>query len=412
MNKKLYSLFLFGFSSLVIYLLIYNQIIYPTILPMVKNGVVHIFSDWNVILNANICNERGYNVYLNNPCDPWGRKHVYGSILLYLPFIRNFPQFYSLILPIIINLVFIYISINLFKFQNNIKNLSLFFFIFSTSFILAIERANIDIIIFLILVFIAYNKNNILNYFFLILISIMKFYPISLISIFIFEKKLKKILINIFLISTIIFGILFFQIDQIKDVINNSKAFKAGGIYSFSFDALIGYLSNIKIVLFKTNFSWIKYIIFIISAIIPLIITVKIYFKYIFTNKDIQELVIKNIYENRLYLLSSIIVMTCYFAFSNYIYREIFILGLIPFITKEKEYSKTNFFNFFYNILCFKFIFSSVLIFLDLNNILKHLKPFLGLLKHSIDFFLISLIFIIFVSALYSFLKFQFQSKI
>lgn len=240
----------------------------------------------------------------------------------------------------------------------------------------------------------------------------MKFYPISLISIFIFEKKLKKILINIFLISTIIFGILFFQIDQIKDVINNSKAFKAGGIYSFSFDALIGYLSNIKIVLFKTNFSWIKYIIFIISAIIPLIITVKIYFKYIFTNKDIQELVIKNIYENRLYLLSSIIVMTCYFAFSNYIYREIFILGLIPFITKEKEYSKTNFFNFFYNILCFKFIFSSVLIFLDLNNILKHLKPFLGLLKHSIDFFLISLIFIIFVSALYSFLKFQFQSKI
>ena len=75
------------------------------------------------------------------------------------------------------------------------------------------------------------------------------------------------------------------QIDQLEDVINNSKAFKAGGIYSFSFDALIGYLSNIKIVLFKTNFSWIKYIIFFISAIIPLIITAKIYLKCIFINK-------------------------------------------------------------------------------------------------------------------------------
>ena len=412
MKKNLYSLFFFGFSSLVIYLLIYNQIIYPTILPMVKNGVVHIFSDWNVILNANICNERGYNVYVNNPCDPWGRKHVYGSILLYLPFIRNFPQFYSLIFPIIINLVFIYVSINLFKFESKIKNFSLFFFIFSTSFILAIERANIDIIIFLILVIIAYNKNIILNHCFLILISIVKFYPIALVSVFIFEKKINKIFINILFVSIIIFIILFFQFDQLKEIINNSKAFKAGGIYSFSFDALIGYLSNIKIVLFKTNFSWIKYIIFFISAIIPLIITAKIYLKCIFINKDIQELVIKNIYENRLYLLSSVIVMTCYFAFSNYIYREIFLLGLIPFIIKEKEYSKTNFFNFFYNILCFKFIFSSLLIFLDLNNILNNLKPFLGLLKHSIDFYLISLIFITFISAIYSFLKIQFQQKV
>ena len=67
---------------------------------MVKNGVVHIFSDWNVMLNANICHERNYDVYINNPCDPWGRKHVYGSILLYLPLINYFPKFYSLIFPL------------------------------------------------------------------------------------------------------------------------------------------------------------------------------------------------------------------------------------------------------------------------------------------------------------------------
>ena len=379
---------------------------------MVKNGVVHIFSDWNVILNANICHERNYDVYINNPCDPWGRKHVYGTVLLYLPLIDNFPKFYSLIFPVIVNLIFIYVSVSLFKFENKIKYFSLFFFVLSPSFILAIERANIDIIIFLILVLIAFNKNIILNYFFLILISIMKFYPISLISIFLFEKGLKKVFINISLISIIIFGILFFQIDQLKDVINNSKAFKAGGIYSFSNDALVGYLSNIKIVMFENNLSWIKYIIFVMTAILPLIITVKIYFKFIFTNKDIQELFINNYYENRLYILSSIIVVCCYFAFSNYIYREIFILGLIPFVIKEKEYSKTNFFNFFYNILCLKFIFSSALIYLDLNNIIINLKPFLGLLKHSIDFYLISLIFIILVSAVYSFLKNQVPQKV
>ena len=379
---------------------------------MVKNGVVHIFSDWNVILNANICHERNYDVYINNPCDPWGRKHVYGAVLLHLPLIVSFPKFYSLIFPIIVNLIFIYVSVSFFKFENKIKYFSLFFFVLSPSFILAIERANIDIIIFLILVLIAFNKNILLNYFFLILISIMKFYPISLISIFLFEKGLKKVFINITLISIIILGILFFQIDQLKDVINNSKAFKAGGIYSFSYDALIGYISNIKIVMFEKNFSWIKYIIFFISAILPLIITAKIYLNFIFINKDIQKLFSNNFYENRLYILSSIIVVCCYFAFSNYIYREIFILGLIPFLIKEREYSKTNFFNFFYNVLCFKFIFSSVLIFLDLNNIIINLKPFLGLLKHTIDFYLISLIFIILVSAIYSFLKNQVPQKV
>ena len=41
------------FFSIIIFLLIYKQIIYPTIIPMIKNGIVHIFPDWSVILNAN-----------------------------------------------------------------------------------------------------------------------------------------------------------------------------------------------------------------------------------------------------------------------------------------------------------------------------------------------------------------------
>ena len=44
---------------------------------MVKSGIINLFADWSVILNANLCQEKGYDTYVNNPCDQWQRKHVY-----------------------------------------------------------------------------------------------------------------------------------------------------------------------------------------------------------------------------------------------------------------------------------------------------------------------------------------------
>ena len=58
----------------IIALLIYKQIVYPTIIPMVNNRVLSLFADWTAILNANICLEKGFDVFLENPCDQWKRK--------------------------------------------------------------------------------------------------------------------------------------------------------------------------------------------------------------------------------------------------------------------------------------------------------------------------------------------------
>ena len=92
-KKNILTSLLFLFFTLIIYFLITKQVIYPTILPMTVKGVVNLFADWSVTINANICLEKGYDVYLNNPCDPWNRKHIYGHILLYLPYIKDFQNF-------------------------------------------------------------------------------------------------------------------------------------------------------------------------------------------------------------------------------------------------------------------------------------------------------------------------------
>ena len=70
---------------------------------MVKNGILFLFADWTVIVNANLCLEKGFDVFIKNPCDQWGRKHVYGEILLYLPFIDVLKKFYLFYFPIIVN---------------------------------------------------------------------------------------------------------------------------------------------------------------------------------------------------------------------------------------------------------------------------------------------------------------------
>ena len=383
---------------------------------MVKNGVLGLFADWTVILNANLCLEKGLDVYINNPCDPWGRRHVYGQILLNIPFVETFNKFYFIIFPILINLLFIYVVINFFEFKNLIEYFLIFVFIFSPSLILAIERANIDIIIFLLTIFIAYNKKIFLNYLFIIFAALSKFYPITLISVFLFEKNLKKIILNSLFVFTVISVIYFFQLNEINKIFNNSQQFKAGGIYNFSFDGFLFYVMNLKVIINKQDFNWIKYLIIFISFILPLIITLKQRLRFILDNKNIKELYLENIYENRLYILSTIIILTCYFSFSNYIYREIFFLGLIPWILKQKKIAtEENFFNFYFYVLCTKFFITSILIYFSRNEIFPLYKPLITLLKHCLDLYLIAILLLIFFSSFKSilghYLKIMFHKK-
>ena len=94
MNRSIINLFLTIFFSGIIALLIYKKIIYPTIIPMVSDGILYFFGDWTHTINANICFKDGIDVYIENPCDPWGRKHTYGQILLHLPFVEKFKNIY------------------------------------------------------------------------------------------------------------------------------------------------------------------------------------------------------------------------------------------------------------------------------------------------------------------------------
>ena len=336
-KKILINLIISIFFSLIIFFLFTHQIIYPTISPMVKNGVANIFADWSAILNANLCKDR-LDVYKDNPCDLWNRAHVYGSILLNFPFIKDFIKFYYLIIPIIFNFIFIFVILSFFKFKNKIEYISLLPFIFSIPVLLVIERANIDILIFLFACLIAINKSLFVNYASIILTALSKFYPLIFITIFLFKKNIKYIIINSLILISIVFIILFFEFEDLKKIFINKNQISASGLSAFSFIVSLEYFNNFKIQINKYDYTFVKYLFVFIILIIPMFFLFIKTKKNIFNNYSIQNLILFNNYENRLYILSSLVILVCYFGFKNFLYREIFFfrIGSLDFKRKKQ----------------------------------------------------------------------------
>ena len=358
-KKNLFSIILTTFFSLIIGVLIYNQLIYPTIIPMVLKGSASLFADWTVILNANNCLSKGYDVYLENPCDHWNRKHVYGEIILNIPFIKTFPKFFYFYLPIIFNIIFLYTLVDsIFNLENKKFWLLSLVFIFSIPTILVIERSNIDLIIFIFLYLISKYNNYVFNYILIIFSSITKIYPILLSFVFFFEKNFKKVLINLIVISVSFIILMGIQFESLMKIFENQSQFTGFGygLYEFSFLGAIKFFYSFNLNFDNLDLNWIKYLFGFLFLIFPLII-----FNYffsrnissIFSNFNFDK---NSTFENRLYILSSKIVLFCYLFFSNFVYREIFLIGLVPAIFSFQKENKDLFLSFYIYLLLIKFL--------------------------------------------------------
>ena len=160
LKKKIVIIFILSIFFLFSYFFLFSKfIIYPTVIPMISGGNTYLFADWSAVLGANICKEMGYDVYLKNPCDPWGRTHVYGDILLHFPYVEKFKNFYFLVLPAIINIIFVIVVLSSFRFKNFKTYFTTTIMLFSFPVILALERGQFDVLIFILMVLIAYFKN-------------------------------------------------------------------------------------------------------------------------------------------------------------------------------------------------------------------------------------------------------------
>ena len=228
----------------------------------------------------------------------------------------------------------------------------------------------------------------------MILVTISKFYPIVLAVVFFFEKNLKKILINFLIFVVLVSLILFAQTEQILKIFENKGQFTSSGIYNYSLIGTIKFVDNFDLLINGKNYS----IFFsILLLFLPSgIIFVKI-LKY-FSKKKLIDKLNYNFFEERLYIFSSAIILFCYFSFSNFVYREIFLIGLIPWISKMIIFNKNKkFFSFYYYLLIFKFLISVPITYIIRKNIIININPLIVFFKYTIDLYLVSCIAAIFL---------------
>ena len=381
MNKESIKIILiFILTSSLLYLLYYTKYLFLIVPPIVVNKQIFLFGDWTAIYSAIKCDNLGINVFLENPCDPLKRIHVYGSIFLLLPTITKFKLFFFLILPIILIGIFIFLIIYYFR-LNNFKSSVLYFLsIFNPSTLLLFERLNFDLIIFLGLFLLVTLKNNILKLLTITLLFSMKLWASIYTAIYIFFKKenFKKNIIYISITLTLYSILIYFEYENIKLINLNGGQISASKYFIFginSLEKLIGnhynFISNNSLIL--------TYVILVIS----IIITYSLARKSI--NIDPSNFEEK---EFKLLILSSLTLILMFFLFDNVYYREIFILGCIPYFLK---YQSLN-----YNKIIIYFLILRYLIFIFARLIFKEFQiDWFYYLKNVLDIIVISYLIVL-----------------
>ena len=242
-------------------------------------------------------------------------------------------------------------------------------------------------------------------------LTFIKVYPAILgINIFLenIERSFKKNLILIFTLISISLVYFYFNIDKymISIIKGASNSGKAGYHYLFSLNTL----PKISKYIFEINY------IFSLLSIYCLFFILAKFFNNKFRNNI--KLFIEEIFskKGRLFLLGGYLSLFCFILFSNFVYREILLLLLIPYLVQIKKSSHDIFLYFFISLIFFRFIFLYLYGFININDDINYINgvrffsdKFLIIitLKGIIDFFLMCFVSIIIYNGTIKFIKFK-----
>jgi hypothetical protein len=300
--------------------------IYPLVATMLPP-----FADLRAIASGAECIRLGYDVLVVNPCDPWQRPMNYPRIWS-VPASWGLDQSHTVILGILFGLLFFILVFVTIKQLNYIEALFYALILCSPSAVLAIERCNNDLIIFILLslsLLIMKNKTAIGRYFSYIRImfaAILKVYPIFALITALKEKK--RNFTVVFLSIFIAFGI--YVVTNFESIILVSNATPRATRYSYGgmviFDVIFRYFSSFYNSHTPQYFNQIKFLLFSLTIALFLLISY-LWAKHtenLFQNNKL------NINQIEAFRIGSSIYIGTLLIGNNWDYRLIFLLFTIP----------------------------------------------------------------------------------
>ena len=252
---------------------------------------------------------------------------------------------------------------------------------------------NFDVFIFLLLVFIIYNRFFLLNWITIIFLGLTKIYPFIFgINIFIENlKRSKKNLICIFLfISLTSLTYVLLNLDEYFYVLTSTGG-KAGLHFLFSiksFSKILKYALDINYIISLPIILGFFY--FLIKKII-----------FYLNRENITEFLDLESNKLKLFFVSGLTIVLCYIFFSNYLYREAFFILMLPFINDLFFNKKISYIKILLLLFVVKFIFQFVYGYFNIFDSFYHVNyvrfysfPFLlvSLIKGILDFLVVAFI--------------------
>lgn len=339
------------FSFILIYYLLSTGQVYNYLVPEDNKSELGLFRDWIVTLNDIYCQSSN-----KNGCRPF----QYGPILLYLPFNDILKDFYYNQFPILLIILFIFFLFLILK-NNKYDFILIPLIIFCPTTLLAIERGNIDLLLFLIAVLICLNK-----YFYLSCVLVgwsflVKYYPITFFAnLFTYTNKKSLIHLKVVIFSLLIISLIFIFIKKqiLFDFIDNASASKAG------FHLLFSAKAHAKFFKYSFEFNYI----FLIAFTYIIFFTSSIYlYKYFIKRNSFKSLSITNVQE-KLFLIGVNTSIFNYLLFSNYYYREIFLILSLPLIMKLISNTNSKIFKIILSLVYIRYFFLYIYNYFILNE--------------------------------------------
>lgn len=308
-----------------------------------------LFGDFKYLFKIINCNNLGFDVYSSNDCykDYYG-SFLYGPLILIFPSISNeFSIFITYFLSTVLILSFIFLTIKMINPNNLLKYLLTSLILFNPTTLFLYEKLNIDILIYIFLIITVYYTRNVLIKFFIVsCLTLIKFYPIVFIGIFLIENKIKKKNIIYFFSSLFLFFLFLYLFwENLVSISATLEYVSQSFRYSFSLNTLSKIINHI---LNPDNKAFVKIILIFINILIAFLL----YNFYLY--KNLNHIKINFDKNDKMFILSSTLSVSLYLLFGNNFYREIYLIGTIPFILNNY---KINFFRYILNLFIIKYIF-------------------------------------------------------
>jgi len=372
-------------SLIILYFLFSQNHIYTFLIS--HSGSGGFFSDWEFIVQGLECKSN------LQKCD-----FSYGGIFLLLPYTNEFNFFYYKVIPILFIILFVFYVVKIIDLKKPKYIFLTLLLIFNPSTLLALERANTDILFFIILLTICYSRIYFLNFILINFSFLAKYYPITFFINYFIEKKDRS---NIKSLSLVFLSILFcwafisFDQDGLKGLLGKpgETYFRigAGWEYYFSIKAIprvVRYIFDYNYIF--VLFIWYSFFIFLI---------IKLY-KYFEKLKIFKNLSLDRI-EDKIFILGINTLFLCFILFSNWYYREIYLIASLPLLIRLKDERKLKQINYIFTFIVlryfFLFIYSYILLqgthhYIDGQRIFYNSFLFLATIKGAIDFILMSIL--------------------